>query len=138
MLQHDAEDMNRDMGSLMRSLQHAILEKTTTYMSIMFMTIAVLYVGTVKVHICKHTANAMYIYIYTSSCTYIYSYLISKMSLRRFDWNDPSRLQKEERGRGSEEASKKAQEAMDAAKKRLIQKRKQELLASNIIKMSDH
>eukprot|EP00434_Breviolum_minutum_P011222 symbB.v1.2.009903.t1/scaffold605.1/size182108/3 len=36
-------------------------------------------------------------------------------------------LQKEERGRGSEEASKKAQEAMDAAKKRLIQKRKQEL-----------
>ena len=30
MLQHDAEDMNRDMGSLMRSLQHAILEKTTT------------------------------------------------------------------------------------------------------------
>ena len=48
------------------------------------------------------------------------------------------RLQKEERGRGSEEASKKAQEAMDAAKKRLIQKRKQELLASKIIKNSDH
>lgn len=75
MLQHDAEDMNRDMGSLMRSLQHAILEKTTTYMSIMFMTIAVLYVGTVKVHICKHTANAMYIYIFIPLHVHIYIFI---------------------------------------------------------------
>lgn len=67
--------MNRDMGSLMRSLQHAILEKTTTYMSVMFMTIAVLYVGTVKVHIFKYTANAIYIYIYTSSYIYIYIHI---------------------------------------------------------------
>ena len=41
------------------------------------------------------------------------------------------RLHKEERGRCFEEASKKAQEAMEAAKKRLIHKKKQERLGGN-------
>ena len=79
-----------------------------------------------------HVFTSMYIYI----CIYLwYQDVPSSISV----WMLPAlRLQKEERGRGSEEASKKAQEAMDAAKKRLIQKRKQELLASKIIKNSDH
>ena len=80
----------------MRSLKHAILQKITMYiiyMTIIYMTSTVLYVGTVKavtyVYIKKYTVNVTHVFTSIS--------LISRCAFVNFCLNDPS-IEVAERG----------------------------------------